>query len=124
MKGLKRHRQRLKNLANVNVQSGLVRAASNIRDDAKASIIDGFGVPSAAGQSPHNQTGALRAGIVSGPLGTNGAHVTSTDSASASIEFGRSDAAARPFLRPAVQRNLKEISRTVGQEVRINLRRT
>jgi hypothetical protein len=119
----KSHLDKLKALRKVDVQAGLVRSAAKIEDTAKRSIVSGGGIPSAPGQPPHNQTGALLAGITSGPLGENAAHVTSADPASASLEFGRSDARERPFLRPAVQQNLKTVSREVADQVRIKLKR-
>lgn len=120
----KSHLAKLKALRSVNTQAALVRAASRIAETAKDSIVSAGGVPSAPGQPPHNQTGALIAGIKSGPMGENGAHVTSSDPASASLEFGRSDAEPRPFLRKAVQQNLKTISKEVSEQVRITLKRT
>lgn len=126
IKGAKSHSARLKRMvqnAEKSVQAGLVKSAKRIEEDAKASIVAGGGVPSAPGEPPHNQTGALVSGITSGPIGENGAHVTSSDPASASLEFSSSTAPARPFLRPAVQKNLKNIAKDVGTEVRIDLRR-
>lgn len=123
--GVNNHLKRLKAMRDMKdpAQAGLVRAAKRIEEEAKRLIgANHGGVPSAPGEPPHGQTGALVAGIVSGPM-KGGAHVTSTDPASASLEFGRADAAERPFLRPAVQNSLKEIAKDVSQEVRIKLRR-
>lgn len=127
IKGAKSHSDRLKRMAanaGKTAQAGLVKSAKRIEEDAKASIVSAGGIPSAPGEPPHNQTGALIAGITSGPVGDNGAHVTSSDPASASLEFSNSTTAARPFLRPAVQKNLKNIAKDVGTEVRIDLKRT
>jgi len=125
IKGLDKHRKRLKSLQDIDpaAKAGLIRAAKRIEEEAKR-LIGGShgGVPSLPGQPPHGQTGALVAGIVSGPT-NKGAHVTSHDPASASLEFGRSDAAERPFLRPAVQKSLGDIAKDVAQEVSIKLRR-
>jgi hypothetical protein len=126
IKGAKSHSDRLKRMAQnakKSVQTGLVKSAKRIEEDAKASIVAGGGIPSAPGEPPHNQTGALVSGITSGPDKDGGAIVRSNDPASASLEFGRSDARERPFVRPAVQRNLKNIARDVGTEVRIDLKR-
>ncbi len=124
MKGVKRHSARLKALANIDMQAALVRAAGLIAEDAKELVgTVGAGVPSRPGEPPHMQTGALQSGIVSGPMGENGAHVTSTDPASASLEFGRAHAMPRPYMRPAVQKNLKRIPKIVAAEVNIKLRR-
>lgn len=127
IKGIKSHSDRLRRMArnaDHTAQAGLVKAAKRIEDDAKASIVSAGGIPSAPGKPPHNQTGALIAGITSGPMGETGARILSSDPASASLEFGRSDAQPRPFLRGAVQKNLKNIAKDVGTQVRIDLKRT
>lgn len=118
----KSHLAKLRALRQVNTQAALVRVAKRIEETAKASIVAGGGFPSAPGEPPHNQTGALIAGITSGPVGKNAARVVSSDPGSATLEFGSSSREARPFLRPAVDQNLKTVRDEVKEQVRISLR--
>lgn len=122
--GGEKFRKALKNLQSLTPEHvGLVKAAERIETEAKRLIgRNHAGVPSLPGEPPHGQTGALAAGIVSGPTQT-GARVVSSDPASASLEFGTSRMVERPFLRPAVKNSLKAIATDVAQEVRIKLRR-
>jgi len=124
--GVKQHRNRLRQMRKVKnpIQKALVDAAGGVERDAENSIRRGAaGSASLPGQPPNNQTGALIAGITSGPLGDSSAHITSNDPGSAALEFGRSDAVERPFLRPAVQRNRRKITEAVARAVNVTVRR-
>lgn len=112
-RGMQIHQNRLRRMANVKsrVLRELYDAADVIREDAKQSIIAGSvsgpgHVPSLPGQPPNADTHELDLSI---DVVINPSQLTASIVAkapySAALEFGTSRMLARPFLRPALQRN-------------------
>lgn len=110
MKGLRAHQKRLKTLASPamtrEIEKALFAAGQMIESEARLSItrgsVSGKGhVPSRPGEPPMNDTGVLAGAIETAKAGVLRVHVSSNAPYSAPLEFGSSRAAARPFLRPA-----------------------
>lgn len=81
-------------------------AADAVRAEAFQSIsrssVSGAGhVPSAPGQPPNRDEGTLQAGLSARRTGLLSAEVRAEAGHSRPLEFGTSKMAARPFLRPA-----------------------
>ncbi len=98
-----------------------------IRAEAFRSIsagsVSGAGhVPSAPGESPNRDSGALQAGLKVVRTGPLTAEVRAETPYSAPLEFGTSKVAARPFLRPARDKVAavaeQQFSRKLAREVR------
>lgn len=84
----------------------IYEAADAVRAEAFQSIsrgsVSGAGhVPSKPGESPNRDTGTLQAGLSVRRTGLLSAEVRAETPYSAPLEFGSSKMAARPFLRPA-----------------------
>ncbi|MFC6487355.1 HK97-gp10 family putative phage morphogenesis protein [Nitratireductor sp. GCM10026969] len=130
--GLKKHTQRLKSAADVarEVTSALYSAGQEIELDAENSItqgsVSGAGhVPSLPGEPPNRDTGFLDTNIET-TIETHNppkVHVTSNAPYSAALEYGTSKMAERPFMRPATEKNRREVGRMVAQAVRVKIRR-
>lgn len=120
------HRNRLARMRNVKTASlkKLYEAGEIIRKDAADSIkegaISGPGhIPSAPGTPPNADTHELDKGIdVRIRSSRLTVDVVSTARYSAALEFGTSRMAARPFLRPALQRNRNRV--VIGQVQAVN----
>jgi len=99
---------------------GLQKVGAFLESDIKKSFKPGTGrtytrgnithTASAPGEPPAVDTGRLRASI-SFHTYTNYVDVGTNVEYAAPLEFGTSKMAARPFLRPALQRNQREIVR-------------
>ena len=118
LKGAKKHSDRLKKLSGAQVikLAGAIvfEGADTIRAEAFRSIsagsVSGAGhVASLPGQPPNRDTGDLQAGIKVVRTGSVSAEVRATAAHSAPLEFGTSTMAARPFMRPARDKKVKEI---------------
>lgn len=133
--GVKKHTQRLKNAANVarEVTAALYSAGQDIELDAEHSItqggITGDGhVPSLPGQPPNRDTGDLDGSIETKVIAQNPptVHVTAGGPKAphaVPLEFGTSKMAERPYMRPATEKNRKNIGQKVAQAVRVKIRR-
>lgn len=127
-KGLDKHMARLRALQGPGIakaiNDALVKVGKDIRDEADRSISAGSGAgkASAPGQAPNRQSGQLQDGLrVTNPK-PGLVQVESTAKHAATQEFGDSDQAARPYLRPArdkVKRNLpKEARKAIRAKVK------
>lgn len=102
------------------VQAAVEEGATDLRREARALLdVPGGGVPSAPGEPPRRQTGALRDSVrielapdrLSATVGTNldlGAH----------LEFGTRDIAPRPWLEPAARLARPKIQARIEAAVR------
>jgi hypothetical protein len=100
------------------IEAALHDVGELIATDAQISITTGAvsgrnHVPSKPGEAPNNDTGVLAGGIEVNPSGRLEVTVGSY-SDHAFIEFPSSKMAARPYMRPARDRNRKEAKRRVG----------
>lgn len=130
--GADKHAKRLKNMAKSSKQivAALYAAGQEIEIDAEHSItegsISGAGhVPSRPGQPPNRDTGDLDKNIETTVEAQNPptVHVTSHMPYSAALEYGTSKMAARPFMRPATEKNRKKVGQKVTSAVRIAVRK-
>lgn len=129
-KGLDAHLKRLRTLAGPEVQkaagAAVYEAADAIRAEAFRSIsagsVSGAGhVPSAPGEAPNRDTGYLQSRLSNVETGPVSAEVRSEAEYAAALEFGTSRMAARPYMRPArdkeapkaQERLVKQIDRLV-----------
>lgn len=110
MKGRDRILRRLRFLASREFDelAGAViyEAADAVRAEAFQSIsrgaVSGAGhVPSKPGEPPNRDTGYLQSRLKSVPTGPISAEVRSEAEYAAPLEFGSSNTAARPYIRPA-----------------------
>lgn len=124
------HKNRLARMRNIKTASlkKLYEAGEIIRADAQRSItegaISGAGhVPSLPGQPPNADTHELDKGI---DVRINPSRLTvsvvSTAPYSAALEFGHSNLEARPFMRPALQRNRNRVVMGQVEAVRETVR--
>lgn len=123
--GVRVHQNRLARMRRVQTPAlqALYAQGEAIRKDAADSIIEG-GIPSpnhvvsAPGSPPNRDTGNLDKSI---DVRINPSRKTVTVAAraeySAALEFGTSTIAARPFLRPALQRNKDRVVLGTAQAV-------
>lgn len=126
----KKHSDRLKRMAQRTPQQvarALYAAGQLIEADAEQSItagsISGAGhIPSLPGEAPNNDTGFLRSNIETEIGGPGVVTVTSYAPYSASLEYGTSRMAARPFMRPATERNRKKMAQMVGEALNITIK--
>lgn len=130
--GADKHAKRLKNMRNVaqQVTAALYSAGQDIELDAEHSItsgaVSGKGhVASLPGQPPNADTHFLDTNIDTEIKTQNPptVHVTSHAPYSAALEFGTSKMAERPFMRPATEKNRKDIGQKVASAVRIAVRK-
>lgn len=126
----KSHSDRLKRMAQrtpQQVAKALYAAGQLIEADAEQSItagsISGAGhIPSLPGQPPNADTRFLDTNIETEIGGPGVVTVTSYAPYSAALELGSSRAAARPFMRPAAERNRKKVVRMVGEALSITIK--
>lgn len=131
----KKHSDRLKKIAErtpQQVAQALYMAGQLIEIDAEKSITDGSisgagHIPSLPGEAPNNDTGGLVRSIET-KIGGAGFVTVEAGGPSApyavALEYGTSKMAARPFMRPAVERNRKKIAKMVGDAVSVTLTRS
>ena len=133
IKGLDKHLKHLRaaKTAARDVVQGLYAAGSLIEADAERSITEGavsgkHHVPSLPGQPPNEDTGHLRANIeteiIAGAAEPT-VHVTSKARYAAYLEFGTSRMAARPYMRPATEKNREKVAGLVAEQVSVTIRR-
>lgn len=126
----KKHSDRLKRMAQrtpQQVSRALYAAGQLIELEAERSItagaVSGAGhVPSLPGQPPNADTHFLDSNIETEIGGPGLVTVTSKAPYSAALELGSSRAAARPFMRPATERNRKKVAQMVGEAINITIR--
>lgn len=132
VKGLDKHVKRLQNMRKAarQVTGALYTAGQDIELDAERSITEGSvsgagHVPSLPGQPPNRDTGHLDTNIETTVEAQNPptVHVTSHAEYSAALEYGTSKMAERPFMRPATEKNRKNVSSKVAEAVRVTIRR-
>lgn len=132
VKGLDKHVKRLQNMRKAarQVTGALYAAGQDIELDAERSITEGSvsgagHVPSLPGQPPNRDTGHLDTNIETTVEAQNPptVHVTSHAEYSAALEYGTSKMAERPFMRPATEKNRKNVSNRVAETVRVTIRR-
>lgn len=109
------------------VTRALYVAGQLIENTAEGSITAGAvsganHVPSLPGQPPNEDTGTLRRGIETEIGGPNLVTVSSYAPYSAALEFGTSKMQARPFMRPATEKNRAEVQRIVGRQISLIVR--
>lgn len=131
IKGVAQHSRRLGAASRVRVGSALLDAGQDIELDAERSItsgaVSGAGhIPSAPGEAPNADTHLLDSNIDTVQESETLVTVTSHAPYSAVLEYGPNDnpATARPFMRPALERNRENIVNKVRGEVQATVRKT
>lgn len=127
MKGRQKHADRLKILSG---QGRLIKAvgrvlyvgADMIRAEAHRSIsagsVSGKGhVPSNPGEPPNREFGGLQDNLKAELVAPLEAQVTSEAPYAAALEFGTSRMEARPYMRPARDKQAPEIQRLFEVEI-------
>lgn len=129
----KSHSDRLKRMRSKTpkqVAQKLYQAGQLIELDAERSItagaVSGAGhVPSLPGQPPNNDTGGLVRSIETRLNGTDLVIVSAGGPVApyaVPLEYGTSKMAARPFMRPATEKNRRKVAEMVGDAVNITIR--
>ena len=127
MKGRQKHVDRLKILSG---QNRIIKAAGRvlyvgadmIRAEAHRSISRGSRSgkkhkPSAPGEPPNRDTGVLQAHLRAELVSPLEAQVASEAPYAAALEFGTSKMEARPYMRPARDKQAGEIQRLFETEI-------
>ena len=85
------------------LSSAIAKIAAAGLDDLKAEVSTSGPQTSSPGSPPHEQSGGLEAGL---SVQTDGGNITFTSSApySGEVEFGTSQMAPRPFMRPMIKK--------------------
>lgn len=126
LKGARAHVKRLRALASPamasEVEKVLFHAGELIQTEAQISITRGAvsgknHVPSAPGQPPNQDTGVLAGNIETTRAGKLSVRVTSKAGYSSALEFGASQMAARPFMRPARDKTRPQIEKLLADAV-------
>lgn len=123
--GARRHSQRLKALPRATrreVGAAIFVGAGLIQTEARRSIIansiQGAGhIPSLPGEPPNRDTGQLDQNIITAKTGEMSAEVSSNAPYSASLEFGTSKMAERPYMRPATKKERPKVVELVRKAV-------
>jgi HK97 gp10 family phage protein len=110
------------------VGQALFVAADQIVTDAQISITRGSvsganHVPSRPGEPPNQDTGVLANNIEAVQLGPLRVAATSNAPYSQPLEFGTSKMAARPFMRPAADKNRRGVQKLIAQAVSAAIRK-
>lgn len=123
---MKAHVARLKKLAGPEMEravgKALFHAGEMIQTDAQISITAGAvsgrnHVPSRPGEPPNNDTGVLAGNIETNQIAPLIVEVSSNAPYAADLELGTSKMEARPYMRPARDRNKKAAQQLVAQAV-------
>lgn len=127
--GARKHARRLRPIAARRILQGLYAAGQLIELDAERSITEGSvsgagHVPSLPGEPPNADTRHLDTNIDTTIASANPptVNVTSNASYSAALEFGTSKMEERPFMRPAAEKNQKEVTNIVTSIVDQHIR--
>ncbi len=131
-RGLDKHLRRMRALGGPEmvraVGAAVYESADAIRSEAFRSIsagsVSGAGhVPSNPGEPPNRDTGNLQSKLKTAPTGPISAEVRSEAEYAAPLEFGTSKVAARPYMRPARDKELEPSRRRLAQQIdRLNQR--
>lgn len=133
LKGARAHIRRLNALASATTErevgAALFAAGELIQTEAQRSItagaVSGRGhVASAPGEPPNNDTGTLANNIETTQPAQTRVLVTSNTAYSAALEFGTGKVAARPFMRPARDKNRDEAKRMVERALNRAVKRS
>lgn len=126
MKGRKQHIDRLKRLSGkqvikaanrvVYVGADLVRAEA-FNSISRGSVSGKNHVPSAPGEPPNRDTGVLQAHLVTENIKPLVAEVRSEAEYAGDLEFGSEDVAARPYMRPARDKEKPKIERLFAEQI-------
>lgn len=131
--GMREHMRRLQRLSSAEViraaGAAVYESADAIRAEAFRSIsagsTSGAGhVPSAPGEAPNRDTGHLQANLKNVETGPLSAEVRSEAEYAAPLEFGTSKVAARPYMRPARDKELEPSQRRLAQQIERLVRRS
>lgn len=95
-------------LIQVDAQNSITRGSASGTSGGKHQHI-----PSRPGEPPNNFTGVLANNIETVSVAPLTVHVTSNAPYSAALEFGTSKMEARPFMRPARDRNKAAVKKMV-----------
>lgn len=126
MKGRDKFEQRLGRLSGPEVVKAANRvlyvAADRIKAEAQRSItagsVSGKGhVPSRPGEAPNNDIGVLKNNIEAVQNKPLEAEVSSNAPYAVALEFGTSKMEARPYMRPARDKEAPAIQRMFAQEI-------
>lgn len=126
VKGTERHIRHLTRIGprtRTLVGKALFVAGGMIEAEAEVSItagsVSGKGhVPSAPGQPPNADTRQLDSSIDTIKKGELAVDVISQAPSSAALEYGTHKMAARPFMRPALQKRKVEVDNLIAKAVR------
>ena len=107
------------------IDSAVFDLANRVQVDAQTSITDGAvsgagHVPSKPGEPPNNDTGVLASNIETirgSEPGTIKYVVSSNAPYASALEFGTSRMQARPYLRPALEKNRERISKRLAAAI-------
>lgn len=132
IRGLDKHLRRMRALGGQEmvraVGAAVYESADAIRAEAFRSIsagsVSGAGhVASSPGQAPNRDTGYLQSQLNTAPNGPISAEVRSEAAYASALEFGNSKVAARPYLRPARDKELEPSRRRLAKQLdRLNKR--
>jgi HK97 gp10 family phage protein len=125
-KGLDKHLRRMRALGGPEmvraVGAAVYESADAIRAEAFRSIsagsVSGAGhVASKPGEAPNRDTGNLQSKLKTVPTGPISAEVRSEAAYAAPLEFGTSNMAARPYMRPARDKELHPSRKRLAQQL-------
>ena len=125
-KGLDKHLRRLRKLGSREViriaGAAVYEAADDMRAEAFRSIsagsVSGAGhVPSRPGEPPNRDTGDLQAGLKVVQTGPLSAELRSEAPHARPLEFGTSRMAARPYIRPARDKNIDRARKRLADQL-------
>lgn len=131
--GMREHLRRLQRLSSAEViraaGAAVYESADAIRAEAFRSIsagsVSGAGhVPSAPGEPPNRDTGELQSKLKNVETGPLTAEVRSEAGYASALEFGTSKVAARPYMRPARDKELEPSQRRLAQQIERLVRRS
>lgn len=133
LKGRDRLRRRIMAMASPDVQRDIGRAlfagAQAVAVEAQLSITNGavsgrYHTPSKPGEPPKNDSGVLAGNIEAVSISNEVAEVSSNaDPYAAMLEFGTSRMAARPYLRPAIDKQREHVRRLIAKALNRAVRR-
>lgn len=125
-RGMDKHLRRLRRLSGTAAERAVGKAlfagGEQIQVEAQLSITRGAvsganHVASRPGEPPNNDQGDLVAGIETTQPKTLLVEVSSSAGHAAPLEFGTSRMAARPYMRPARDNNIKEVQKSVAAAI-------